>query len=287
MSHPVKGVDHAFIMVDDLDDAAERYRALGFTLSPRGLHSAAKGSANYTIMFPEDYFELLGILAPTPGNAPRRAMLEKCGQGLHAVACRIDDAAKGAASLGELGIATYGLGDFQRPVPLPGGGEGIAAFSTVSFAPEEVPTGIVFMCQHKTRETVWLPELMTHANTAIGLDAVIARSSAPEADGARMARLFAAGNVKAEGGVAEVTTGPNSAPILMMDEAALAAAYPGVDLAKTPTGAFTALRLRVSDLSAAIKVLAKAGIPHSRTSRGVAAAPEACSGAIIEFVPAG
>lgn len=286
MSHPVKGVDHAFIMVDDLDAAAGRYRALGFTLSPRGLHSVAKGSANYTIMFPDDYFELLGILAATPGNASRRAMLEKCGQGLHAIACRIDDAGQAAASLGALGIATYGLGDFQRPVPLPGGGEGIAAFSTVSFAPEEAPMGTVFMCQHKTRETVWLPELISHANTAVGLGAIIARSSAPEADGARMARLFAAGKVASADGVAEVATGPNSAPILMMTEAALAAAYPGVDLAKTPTGAFTALRILVSDLPTAVAVLEKAGIPHSSTSRGVAAAPEACCGTIIEFVAA-
>ncbi|MFD2856181.1 VOC family protein [Seohaeicola zhoushanensis] len=60
MTHPVKGIDHCFALVDDLDDAAAQYGALGFTLSPRGMHSAAKGTANHTIMFPEDYFELLG-----------------------------------------------------------------------------------------------------------------------------------------------------------------------------------------------------------------------------------
>ena len=75
MSHPVKGVDHCFVLVDDLDKAAAQYRALGFTLSPRGLHSEAKGSANYTIMFPDDYFELLGLLTETPLNAARRKTL--------------------------------------------------------------------------------------------------------------------------------------------------------------------------------------------------------------------
>ena len=76
MSHPVKGIDHCFILVNDLDQAAEQYAAMGFTLSPRGVHSRAKGSANYTIMFPEDYFEILGLIEPTALNAARRDALD-------------------------------------------------------------------------------------------------------------------------------------------------------------------------------------------------------------------
>ena len=83
MSHPVKGIDHCFALVQDLDLAARQYAALGFTLSPRGLHSEAKGSANYTIMFPDDYFELLGLLRETPGNASRRESLATMGRIMH------------------------------------------------------------------------------------------------------------------------------------------------------------------------------------------------------------
>lgn len=285
MSHPVKGVDHVFLLVDDLDDAARRYEALGFTLSPRGLHSAAKGSANYTIMFPDDYFELLGIINPTPGNASRRAALETMGEGLHAIACRIDSAAGAAEALGELGIATEGIGDFSRPVPLPGGGEGIAAFSTVHFAPEETPFGFVFMCQHKTRETVWLPELLTHPNTACGLGGVLALSDDPAADAARFARLWAAGAVSEVEGGAQVETGPNSAPLTLLTAAAMAKLYPGVDLGRTPKGGYAALRIQVADLDAARACLAKAGIEAISTADGVAAAPSEASGAILEFVP--
>ncbi len=72
MTHPVTGIDHAFLLANDLDDAARRYAALGVTPSPRGLHSAAKGSANHTITFPRDCFELLGIITPTEG-VPRGA----------------------------------------------------------------------------------------------------------------------------------------------------------------------------------------------------------------------
>jgi hypothetical protein len=55
----VIGIDHAVVMVRDLDKAAENWRRLGFTVSPRGTHSAHMGSGNYTIMFDPDYMELL------------------------------------------------------------------------------------------------------------------------------------------------------------------------------------------------------------------------------------
>ena len=54
MPHPIAGVDHVFVLVHDLDESAERYARLGFTLSPRALHSAAKGSANHTVVFEND-----------------------------------------------------------------------------------------------------------------------------------------------------------------------------------------------------------------------------------------
>ena len=177
MTHPVKGIDHVFLLIDDLDEGLERYRALGFTVSPRGLHSAVKGTANHTIMFPDDYVELLGILQPTPANAGRRDLLARSGEGLHAIACRIDDAEAAAAALSEIGILTQDLGSFERPVDLPDGTTGVAAFTTVAFQPSETPFGFVFMCQHRSRETVWIPELVVHANGAIGLGGVVAASS--------------------------------------------------------------------------------------------------------------
>ena len=69
----VIGVDHAVVMAKDLDKAAEGWRRLGFTISPRGTHSAHMGTGNYTIMLDPDYIELLGVLSPTEHNAPARA----------------------------------------------------------------------------------------------------------------------------------------------------------------------------------------------------------------------
>ena len=68
----VIGIDHAVVVVGDLDKAAATWKALGFTLSPRGTHSAHMGSGNYTIMLDPDYIELLGVLVPTEYNAATR-----------------------------------------------------------------------------------------------------------------------------------------------------------------------------------------------------------------------
>ena len=286
MTHPVTGIDHVFLLVHDLDQAARRYQALGFTVSPRGLHSAAKGSANHTIMFPQDYFELLGIIAPTEGNLARRQMIDTMGEGLHAIACRIGDATAGAAALADLGIATTGLGSFERPVPLPDGSTGTAAFTTVAFDPAELPFGTVFMCQHRTRDTVWLPELLEHPNTACGLDAVLAMSDDPQGDAARFARLWADGRVLPSAGGATVDTGPDSAPLCVLSRAALQALYPGLSLDQTPRGAFAALRIRVADMAAARACLERAGITPLATTLGLAVAPGDACGTILEFVPA-
>lgn len=284
MSHPVKGVDHVFILVNDLDDSARRYAALGFTLSPKGIHSATKGSANYTIMFPHDYFELLGIMNRTPQNAHRLDALDRIGEGVHAIACRIDDAEGAASALADLGIATEGLGSFQRPVPLPDGSDGIAAFSTVAFTRDEVPFGAVFMCQHRTRETVWVPELLNHANTACGLEAILSISNAPSADGVRFARLWADGRVIAGDDSVSVHTGPDSAPLILMAEETFAQAYPGIDIAQLPRDTYAGLRIKVADMDAVRKCLDAAGISGVATARGLVVAPSDACGALIEFV---
>tara|TARA_R110002110_G_scaffold81963_2_gene213173 strand:+ start:2040 stop:2900 length:861 start_codon:yes stop_codon:yes gene_type:complete len=285
MSHPVKGVDHCFVLVDDLDKAAAQYQALGFTLSPRGLHSEAKGSANYTIMFPDDYFELLGILKATPLNEARRKSLAEAGQGLHAIACRIDSAEEAQNALTDLGIGTHGLGSFERPVPLPSGGDAVAAFSTVVFDADQVPMGSVFMCQHKTPETVWLPELLSHPNTTCGLHALLAVSETPEEHARQFARLWADGRVVMSPDAFTVETGENSAPLVLLTQEALEARYPGMDLSGIPTGIFSGLQLKTADLNAAKSCLKDAGIATTETALGLAVAPQDTSGVILEFVP--
>ena len=46
----IQGLDHIVVTVRDLAAAAAQWKRLGFTVSPRGLHSPQMGTANHTIM---------------------------------------------------------------------------------------------------------------------------------------------------------------------------------------------------------------------------------------------
>lgn len=285
MTHPVKGVDHVFILVNELDKSAEHYRRLGFTLSPRGLHSKEKGTGNYTIMFPDDYFELLGIVNETPGNLHQRRRLDDQGEGLHAIACRIDNAQEAKAELAALGIQTGDVGAFQRPVQLPKGGESIAAFETVSFNDEEVPQGMVFMCQHKTRETVWLPELLEHENGATGLSAIGLISTDPQAAAHGFARLYSESKVTADTPL-RVRTGENSADILVYNREQAECIYGKEAVSKVPNGAFSNLIIKVGDLIKARAVLEANGIAYKAQKNSIVIDPDYANGVILEFAQA-
>src|ERR1700761_2296722 len=178
-------------MVKDLDKAAENYKRLGFTVSPRGTHSAHMGSGNYTIMFDPDYMELLGVLTPTEHNAPARAFLEKRGEGIERIAFTAVDSAEGAEEIRARGYPPVGPPDFERPVTLPNGTISAAKFRTFQWPTAEAPGGVrIFACQHKTRETVWIPELMKHANAAKRISEVLIATPEPAKEASHLARLI-------------------------------------------------------------------------------------------------
>jgi catechol 2,3-dioxygenase-like lactoylglutathione lyase family enzyme len=282
--HPVKGVDHVMILVSDLDATSRRYAALGFTVSPRGTHSPHMGSANYTIILANDYLELLGIVAETARNAERREMLAERGDGMVAIACRIDDARVARASLAELGIATGDVMEFSRPLPLPDASVGTAAFAVTTFGPNEPPRGEMFMCQHKTRDMVWRPELMTHANGARAMAGIVVASPSPEETARAYARLFAAGGVKATDDGFSVATGENSAKIVCMTPEAVVARYAGAD--DVLRGDFAALQIAVADLKITRAHLQSAAIDFrsSPTGDSLYVSPRAAGGVVLEFV---
>jgi hypothetical protein len=282
MGHPVSGIDHCYLMVLDLDRSCEQFRRLGFTVSARGLHSKAKGSANHTIMLSNaDYFELLGFVAETEDNRPRLEMLRRDGEGLYAMACRVEDAERAKASLARLGIGTTDVQRFERPLQRADGGQASASFSVLHFARETVPFAVAFMCQHHTPELVWQPQLMHHANTAVCLAGAMAACADPEATAHRYARLFADGAVTEQAGEWRVRTG--SVPISFLDRSTLANRYAELDVSPIPPTAFAVLQIAVRDLDAVRRLLAANGVRHQITPTGIAADPSEASGAIIEF----
>jgi Glyoxalase-like domain len=279
----VIGIDHAVVMVKDLDQAAANYKRLGFTVSPRGTHSAHMGSGNYTIMFDPDYMELLGVLTPTEHNAPARAFLERSGEGIERVAFTAVDSAEGAEEIRARGYPPVGPTDFERPVTMPNGTISSAKFRTFQWPTAEAPGGVrIFACQHKTRETVWIPELMQHANGAKRLKQVVIVSPEPARDAAHLSKMIDRDVRNEADGAVAVPSGGDRADFVFLTKDQLGKRYPGVSLAGLPERGGAGLVI-AADLAAAEKALGTTGV-HS--ADGIVVPPAAGNGTLLAFVKA-
>jgi len=282
MLEQVVGLDHVVIAVRDLERAAHAWRRLGFTLSPRGLHSEHMGTGNYTIMFGEDYLELLGVVAPTPRNAPLRAFLD-AREGIERLAFTTLDAQAGVAELQGRGIAATGPLDFGRPVTLPDGGTAHASFRTFDWPRTEAPGGArLFACQHLTRDAVWIPALQRHPNGALRIERLELASGDPAAAAGQMARLIDRPAELEPGGGWRVATGGGRAELVFFGRGAFEARYPGIATSALPQECVAALVLRVADLDAAREALR--ALPTVDCADGVAVAPEHATGVILRLV---
>ena len=277
----VIGIDHAVVMVKDLDAAAANWKRLGFTISPRGTHSAKMGSGNYTIMLDPDYIELLGVLTETEHNAPARAFLAN-REGIERIAFTAVDSADGAEEIRARGYEPIGPTDFERPVTMPDGSVSAAKFRTFQWPVAEAPGGLrIFACQHKTRETVWIPELMKHANGAQRLKQVLIASPEPATDAAHLVRLIDGGTRTEPDGAIAVPSGSDRADFVFLTRHQLGARYPEVSLAGLPERGSAGMVIATSDLAAAEKATGNAGV---RSAGALCVPPAAANGTLLVFV---
>lgn len=278
----VIGIDHAVIMVKDLDKAAENWKRLGFTVSPRGTHSAHMGSGNYTIMFDPDYMELLGVLTPTEHNAPARAFLEKRGEGIERIALTAVDSTAGAEEIRARGYPPIGPIDFERPVTMPDGSQSAARFRVFQWPVEEAPGGVrIFACQHKTRETVWIPELMKHANGAKRLKQVLIATPEPAKDAAHVSRLIDREARNESDGAIVVPSGSDRADFVFLTREQLGRRYPEVSLSGIPERGGAGLVI-AADVAAAERAIGAAG---TKSGGALCVSPGASNGTLLVFVP--
>ncbi len=276
----ILGADHVVVTVRDLDASARAWGLLGFTVSPRGTHSPHLGTGNYTIMFGEDYLELLGVLTETDQNKPTRDFLAK-REGIERTAFTTDDAAGGAAELKARGLEPLGPVHFGRPVDLPGGGTGEAKFNVFRWPLDQNPGGMrIFACQHLTRETVWIPELQSHANGARRIARIEILSADPEAAAKKMSGLIDEPATKTPDGW-RVPSGGKRADFLFYDAAGFAARYPAAVREGAAAEGAVAIVIATGDLAKA--KAASAAIAHGEETVSVPAAR--ANGVVISFIP--
>jgi catechol 2,3-dioxygenase-like lactoylglutathione lyase family enzyme len=276
----VVGIDHAVIMVRDLDKAAETWKRLGFTVSPRGTHSAHMGSGNYTIMLDPDYIELLGVLTETEHNAPARAFLAQ-REGIERIAFTAVDSAEGAEEIRARGYPPVGPTDFERPVTMPDGTLSAAKFRTFHWPVAEAPGGVrIFACQHKTRETVWIPELMRHANGAKRLRQVLLVAPEPAREAAHLSRMIDRDTRTDADGAVVVPSGADRADFVFLTKEQVSRRYPDVPLTGLAERGAAGLVI-AADLTSADKALGAVGI---RSGDNICVPPSASNGTLLAFV---
>ncbi len=276
----ILGLDHVVVTVRDLDAAAANWRKLGFTVSPRGTHSPILGTGNYTIMFGEDYVELLGVLTETEHNQPTRDYLLQ-REGVERAAFTTDDAAAGAEELKGRGLAALGPVHFGRPVELPGGGKGEAKFNVFRWPLDEAPGSMrIFACEHLTRGTVWIPELQSHANGARRIVRIEVQTADPKQAAEHLSRLIDE-PAREDGDAWRVASGGGRADFLFYDAAGFARRYPEAVREGAGREGVAAIVLATDDLDKAAAALGQAAIRHGEA---VSAAAAAANGVAVSFV---
>jgi hypothetical protein len=183
------GIDHLIIGVRDLEAARQRYARLGFNSTPRGRH-VGWGTANYCIMFEQDYLELLGVVDPDGfTNDLDRFLAER--EGLMGIALASRDAAGTHAAWTAAGLAP------DAPKPLGRLLEGEDGPIELRFAnvmlPREATDGVgFFACEHLTSEELRRPPWLMHPNGARAIRSCTIVAAEPAPVVAVLSRLLGA-----------------------------------------------------------------------------------------------
>ncbi|MBB2931524.1 VOC family protein [Paraburkholderia silvatlantica] len=147
----------------DTDAAEALFRALGFTVTPRGYHTL--GSINHAILFGGHHLELTGL--PADGSATRPEIAAS-PLGADGLVYRTDDPQRTFEDLRAAGFEATPQQHFSLPVE----GFGDARFVTVRLAASQLPGGRVYFCQHLTPECVFRETWRDHVNGSYALAAL-------------------------------------------------------------------------------------------------------------------
>ena len=260
----MRALDHiVFNTRDRMDEVVALFERLGFFVTARGHHSL--GSINHTVVFENDYLELLGY----PHGAPpvRRPELAARPLGLMATVLRSTDADVTHAELVHVGLAPRPVQAFSRPVELSDGAIEDASFRVTRLEPDAVPGSWFYFCQHLTPALVWRREWQAHTNGARGM--AVIEIGIPDIEAA--APLYSACT-------ASTATRANDALLFQLGAVQLR-------LARTAAGAdMTGLSFYVPALDPVRSRLLRNGIRFARHEAAIDIDPDATFGCRLQFV---
>jgi hypothetical protein len=278
----ITGLDHLIIGVEDLEAARRQWARLGFNSTPRGRH-VGWATANYCIMFPNDYLELLGIVDPTAFTNDLDRQLAERGEGLLGVALASSDAEATAAGWQEAGLASARAGSLARLLESEDPAVELR-FANVMLDPAERAGLNLFACRHLTPEPMRRPAWLRHPNGALRIAGltVVADDLAPLAAFAE--RVVGSAAVTRTDQIRTIQTG--TAPIVLAtpDDAALL--HPGFDLPEAaPEPLLAVMEIAVAELATTAAFLTRQSVPYEREGNAaVLVAPEHANGVRLAFV---
>jgi catechol 2,3-dioxygenase-like lactoylglutathione lyase family enzyme len=281
MPNGIAGIDHVIVAVRDLERARMGWTRLGFNLTPRGRH-LGQGTANYCIMFPRDYLELLGFVERDEHANRLEAFLQQ-REGPMAIAFAPEGPSEAAArALSALGLHPSEPRALGRQLELPEGTV-VPRFSLMTLPAEETPALDCFFCAHLTPELVRRPEWLTHPNGAVGINSVhlLVEDTAvllPAYD-----RLFGLHEVTTTDAVASMRAGPHR--ILFSTPDDFMTMHPGIDIEPDfPLLGIAALELATGSREATADYLTQWQIPFDEAPDGRLAVPgEEANGTVLFF----
>ncbi len=277
----IAGVDHVIVAVRELENARTAWRRLGFTLSPRGRH-IGQGTANYCVMFPSDYLELLGIVDAADSVERLDAFLARREGPMAAAFAPAGTVEEARAALLRRQLHPSEPRPLARQIELPQGTV-LPRFSLISLPPDETPGLDSFLCSHLTPALMRRPEWLAHPNGTIGLRAVhvLVESTAtllPAYD-----RLFGIVQVTTTDAVAVVHIGRQRLVFSTPDD--FQTMHPGIEIDRgfSPPG-IVALELGVERLQRTINHLTQRHVAFDEMPGGALAVPaREASGAVLLF----
>jgi hypothetical protein len=280
MPSHIKGIDHVLVATADLDAAADVWRRLGFVTTPKGRH-VGKSTANYCIMFPDDYLELIGIVDADSPPSQHHDLIAARGNGLFANALAPSSAEEAHAAVVAAGIDVLPLRDLHRTVDRPDGPADLY-FKNFDLAPDATPDFRIFFCHHLTPEAMRHADWLAHPNGVVGIDGLVVVSPRPEALLPVYERLFGAGNANMTDNVLTIHVGRHR--ILFMTDDDLRNLYPAVALPSALADAYGAVvTFRVANVHATRGYLENAGVQCVEALDSVLVPPAEATGVLIEF----
>jgi hypothetical protein len=280
-------LDHLVICVHDLAKSALDWQALGFALTPTGVHPF--GTSNRLAMFGNNFLELLAVtdaaaVPPVESGrfnfAAHNQDFLKTVEGMSMLALHSADAHADAARFRATHIGSYAPFDFGREAVLPGGGMARVEFS-LAFATDPAMPGIAFFtCQQRhAPELFWKAEYQHHPNGAGRVIEVVMSAPEPAQQRAFLERLTESAAELVPG---RLTVGQSGDRITVLGPSEMARRLPGCVADGSPR--FCAARLAVTDLDATRRALKNNGVAFQVIDNALLIPPAASHGLALEFV---